>query len=105
MMTTAPACLFYQIITSQFWTFIYLTLARLVGSERYLICEKQANIDQVNNLPSYHCQQSVVSQINQRFLHILMHLPPDLFFPSLPPLRFGADDMLSLSKTTLSASQ
>ena len=47
-MTTAPACLFYQIITSQFWTFIYLTLARLVGSERYLICEKQANIGQVN---------------------------------------------------------
>ena len=27
---------------------IYLTLARLVGSERYLICEKQANIGQVN---------------------------------------------------------
>src|SRR4029434_9704337 len=48
MKTTAPACLFYQIITSQFWTFIYLTLARLVGSERYLICEKQANIGQVN---------------------------------------------------------
>src|SRR4029434_2543535 len=52
MMTTAPACLFYQIITSQFWTFIYLTLARLVGSERYLICEKQANIGhQRHNLP------------------------------------------------------
>ena len=47
-MTTAPACLFSQIITSQFWTFIYLTLARLVGNERYLICEKQANIGQVN---------------------------------------------------------
>ena len=46
-MTTAPACLFYQILTSQFWTFIYLTLARLVGSERYFICEKQANIGQV----------------------------------------------------------
>src|SRR4029434_98422 len=48
MMTTAPACLFYQIITSQFWTFNYLTLARLVNRERYLICEKQANIGQVN---------------------------------------------------------
>src|SRR4029434_9082106 len=33
---------------SQFWTFIYLKLARLVGSERHLICEKQANIGQFN---------------------------------------------------------
>src|SRR4029434_6254846 len=48
MMTIAPTCLFYQIITVSILTFIYLTLARLVGSERYLICEKQANIGQVN---------------------------------------------------------
>src|SRR4029434_9682180 len=47
MMTTAPVCLFYQIITAT-WTFIYLTLARLACRERYLIYEKQANIGQVN---------------------------------------------------------
>src|SRR4029434_2580571 len=91
MMTTAPVCLFYQIITAT-WTFIYLTLARLACRERYLICEKQANIGQVNTTTYLCITVTVTRNKSHKWPRVFLNAIPQNYQMPHGPLRVRRAD-------------